>query len=145
MRILVAVVCTLVAWPAAAERPLTVDDVLSIQNVTDPRVSPDGEWVAYVVAELDVEKDEGRSNLHMAPMSPIEGAETVALTWSDKSNTHPRFSPDGRYLGFLSNRSDKTQVWLFDRRGGEPTMLTNLEGSVSDFEWSPDGTAIVLV
>ena len=70
MRIVVAVVCALVASPATAKRLLTVDAVLSIQNVTDPRVSPDGEWVVYVVAELDVEKDEGRSNLHMAPMTP---------------------------------------------------------------------------
>ena len=145
MRIVVAVVFTLVAWPATAERLLTVDDVLSIGNVTDPRVSPDGKWVVYVVAALDVEKDEGRSNLQMAPMMPTAGVDTVALTHSDKSNTHPRFSPDGRYLGFLSNRSDETQVWLLDRRGGEPTMLTNLEGGVSDFEWSPDGAAIVVV
>jgi Tol biopolymer transport system component len=142
MRILVALACSLASWPAAAQRSLTVDDVLGIRNVTDPRTSPDGESVAYVVAEVEVDKDEGRSNLYSTPTA---GGETVALTHSDKSNTHPRFSPDGRYLAFLSDRSDKTQIWLLDRRGGEPSRLTNLEGGVSDFEWSPDATALVLV
>lgn len=142
MRIVAAVVCLLAGFQASAQHPLSVDDVLRIQNVTEPRVSPDGEWVAYVVGSLDVEKDEGRSNLHLAPMS---GGKSRALTHSDKSNTHPRFSPDGRYLGFLSNRSDEAQVWLLDLGGGEPSRLTNLDGGVSAFEWSPDGTAIVLV
>jgi len=136
-------VASLSSVSAAAERPFSVEDALALKNVTDPRVSPDGQWVAYVVATLDLEKDTGRSNLFMASMDG--GGDPVALTSSDKSNTHPRFSPDGRFLAFLSNRSDKNQIWLLDRRGGEPRELSQLKGGVSDFAWSPDGLALVAV
>jgi len=136
------VLLMLIAAPAFAERPLSAVDALSIQNVTDPRVSPDGHSVAYVVASLDLDKDSGRSNIHLAPM---DGGPSVALTSSEKSNTHPRFSPDGRFLAFLSNRSGKSQVWLLNRSGGEPKQWSELAGGVSSFAWSPDSAALVLV
>ena len=119
-----------------------MDDALAVKNVSDPRVSPDGAFVAYVVSELDLDEDSRYSNLYMAPM---DGGDPVALTTSTKSNNHPRFSPDGRYVAFLSNRSDKTQIWLLDLRGGEPRKLSSMKGGVSDFAWSPDSLAITLV
>ena len=142
MRYATALLAVLSSLNAFAERPFSVDDALAVKNVSDPRVSPDGAWVAYVVSELDLDEDSRYSNLYMAPM---DGGDPVALTTSTKSNNHPRFSPDGRYVAFLSNRSDKTQIWLLDLRGGEPRKLSSMKGGVSDFAWSPDSLAVTLV
>ena len=142
LALVAALSCPLAAGSAAAARHLSVEDALAIQNVTDPRVSPDGRHVVYVVGSLDLEKDAGRSNLHLVPTA---GGESIPLTTSEASNTHPRFSPDGRHLAFLSSRSDSNQIWLLDLRGGEPRQLSDVKGGVSDFEWSPDGKAFVFV
>ena len=146
MRYAAALLAVLSSLNASAERPFSVDDALAVKNVSDPRVSPDGAFVAYVVSELDLDEDSRYSNIYMVPM---DGGDAVALTTSTKSNNRPRFSPDGRYLAFLSNRSDKskakTQIWLLDLRGGEPRKLSSMKGGVSDFAWSPDSLAITLI
>jgi dipeptidyl aminopeptidase/acylaminoacyl peptidase len=74
----------------------------------------------------------------------------VRLTSSPESETRPRFSPDGRYLSFLSSRGGKpdqegAQVFLLERAGGEAQRLTEVEGGVSDYTWSPDGRKLALV
>jgi dipeptidyl aminopeptidase/acylaminoacyl peptidase len=135
------------ALPAAAEparRPLRVDDLFKLQMVSDPRISPDGEWVAYVVRALDAERDRRDSDLWMVP---AKGGEAVRLTRDPEASDHtPRWSPDGRWLAFLSSRNGATtQVWRLDRRGGEPEKLTALPGDVGDFAWSPDGGRLVVV
>jgi dipeptidyl aminopeptidase/acylaminoacyl peptidase len=76
----------------------------------------------------------------------VGGGEPLRLTTSPKSETSPRFSPDGRYLAFLSDRDGKkTQVWLMSRTGGEAFRLTSYSGEVSDLAWSPDGKRVALV
>ena len=128
---------------AAAARPLRVDDVYALREVADPRVSPDGAWVAYTVTHFDRKADEQDTDVYMAPFG---GGDAVRLTASRKAETSPRWSPDGRHLAFLSCRgSRKTQVWLLDRRGGEATRLTTYPGGVSDLAWSPDGAKLALV
>ena len=128
---------------AAGPRPLKVDDIFSLKTVSDPRISPDGLWVAYTVRALDAEEDSGDSDVWMIPFA---GGTPVRLTTSPKAESQPRFSPDGRYLAFLSGRDGKkSQVWLLDRRGGEAVKLTDAKGGVSDFAWSPDGKRLALV
>jgi dipeptidyl aminopeptidase/acylaminoacyl peptidase len=80
-------------------------------------------------------------------MSPFAGGEAVRLTASPKPDTRPRWSPDGRYLAFLSKRDGKkkTQVWLIDRRGGEAVQLTDFKANVSDLAWSKDASRLALV
>ena len=131
--------------PVAAQerRPLTVDDIFALKNVNDPRISPDGEWVAYTVSQMDQDEDRSDTDIYMAP---IAGGEALRLTTSDESESSPRWSPDGRYLAFLSGRDgERTQVWLLDRRGGEAFRLTESDASVSSFVWSPDSTRLALV
>jgi dipeptidyl aminopeptidase/acylaminoacyl peptidase len=135
----------LVAAPLAAEgpRPLKVDDIFSLKTVGDPRVSPDGLWVAYTVRSLDAQEDSSDTDIYMLPFA---GGTPVQLTASPKPETRPRFSPDGRYLAFLSGREGKkTQVWLLDRRGGEAVKLTDYKADVSDFVWSPDSKRLALI
>ena len=68
------------------------------------------------------------------------------MTSEEESSEHPRWSPDGKYLAFLSKRDDgKTQVWLLNRLGGEAQPLTETVQDVKDFAWSPDSKRIVLV
>ncbi len=136
----VALAPLLHAQPA---RPLRVDDVFALREVSDPRVSPDGAWVAFTVTHLDPKEDERDTDIYMAPFA---GGASLRLTTSRKPETSPRWSPDGRHLAFLScRRSRKSQVWLLDRRGGEATRLTAYEGGVSDLSWSPDGRKLALV
>jgi dipeptidyl aminopeptidase/acylaminoacyl peptidase len=136
----------LLTFPLAAEstrRPLKVDDIFALKTVGDPQISPDGSWVAYTVRWLDPKEDSADTDIYMVPFA---GGPPLRLTSSPKAESHPRFSPDGRYLAFLSGREGKkAQVWLLDRRGGEAVKLTDLKSSVSDFAWSPDGKRLALV
>jgi len=130
---------------AAAQSPgrlITIDDYFRLKRVSDPRISPDGEWVAYVVASSDLAKDHSSSRIWM---SPAGGGDAIPLTLRASSASSPRWSPDGRYLGFLRAREEgETQVWLLDRRGGEAEQLTDIKQGVGSFAWSPDGGRLVL-
>jgi Tol biopolymer transport system component len=88
----------LLAAPAAGSvqpRPLKVDDLFALKDVADPRLSPDGKWVAYTVTSLDAKADQADTDIYMAS---VAGGEPVRLTSSKKTEDHPRFSPDGKWL-----------------------------------------------
>lgn len=127
-------------------RLITVEDLSRFRVVDDPHVSPDGAWVAYTVTTQDLEADLEQSDLWMTSW---DGATTLRLTATPKeSEGTPRWSPDGRYLAFLSSRGDENeaeQLWLLPRAGGEAERVTVLEIGVADYAWSPDGTRLVLV
>ncbi|MDX1554816.1 MAG: S9 family peptidase [Xanthomonadales bacterium] len=137
-----AAVLWLVAAPAMADR-LTPEHINQLATVSDPQISPEGEWIAYVVERDDIDEDEARSRVWMVP---AESGDAVAMTAGDESSSHPRWSPDGRYLAFLSARDEApTQVWLLARHGGEAVQLSDTPQSVSAFEWSPDSSRMLLV
>ncbi len=140
----VATALSVAAAPAGADtRALRVDDVFALKQVADPRLSPDGTWVAYTVRTMDPKADESDVDVYMAPLA---GGDALRVTTSKKPESQPRFSPDGRYLAFLSERDGKKgQVWLLERRGGEAVKLTDYKGGVSSFEWSPDSTRLAVV
>jgi dipeptidyl aminopeptidase/acylaminoacyl peptidase len=128
---------------AADPRPLQVDDLFALKDVGDPRLSPDGQWVAYTVTTLDAKKDTSDTDIYLVP---TRGGEPIRLTSSEKPEHHPRFSPDGRWIAFLSGRAGKqAQAWLLNRAGGEAVKLTDYKASVSDLAWSPDSTRLALV
>ncbi len=137
------------AVPASA-RNLALDDMFKERDVADPQVSPDGNWVAYQVSQMDAKADESYSHIWM---TSFDGKRSVQLTGRAKeSESAPRFSPDGRYIAFLSDRSEGKdeadavdQVWLMDRAGGEAQKLTSFKGAVDDLAWSPDGRKLALI
>jgi dipeptidyl aminopeptidase/acylaminoacyl peptidase len=134
-----------ISTPAAAQRAVEAKDLLRIREVSDPQVSPDGAWVAYTVTASDTVRDKRDADVWM---SRWDGKRSVRLTYSKVREHSPRWSPDGRYLAFLSSREDpreEEQVWLLDRAGGEAERVTDLAGGVSDFAWSPDGSRLALV
>jgi dipeptidyl aminopeptidase/acylaminoacyl peptidase/tetratricopeptide (TPR) repeat protein len=141
--VLLLTFASVTAFAADAPRPLKVDDQFALKNVGDPRVSPDGKWVAYTVTASDLKKDTSDADIYMAP---IGGGEAIRVTTSEKPERSPRFSPDGKWLAFLSGRvGSETQVWLMNRLGGEALKLTEYKASVSSVEWSPDSTRLALV
>jgi dipeptidyl aminopeptidase/acylaminoacyl peptidase len=137
---------TLLPVPAATQsrRLLTVDDLFNLREVRDPQRSPDGRWVAYTVTRAIRETDKNDTDVWMVSW---DGSQHVQLTSTLENESRPRWSPDGRFLSFLSSRqgTKHPQVWLLNRLGGEAVKLTDLKGGVTDYAWSPDSARLVLV
>jgi len=123
-------------------RTITIDDYFQIRDVSQPEMSPDGQWVAYSVRTRILKDDKNEQRLWMVS---TRGGDPIPMT-AEGVSSHPRWSPDGKYLAFLSVRNaGKNQVWLLNRLGGEAVRLTETVQGVSDFEWSPDSTRLVLI
>ncbi len=145
-RIAIGLVSTslLFAQPAT-RRLLTVDDMHKFHDVRDVQISPDGKWVAYTVSSVDVTADKSDTDVWMASW---DGTNQVRLTSSPENENAPRWSPDGRYLSFLSGRPGKakgTQIWMLNRMGGEAEQFTDFKNKLSAYEWSPDSKRMLLV
>ena len=131
-----------------APHAMTVDDVEHLLDVDSPQISPDGKWVAYTVRRVDTKADKNVTDLWMVSW---DGAEDIPLTYeADHSISQPRWSPDGKYLSFLSDRPGApnvkgSQIWVLDRRGGEARQLTSVKGKLSSYEWSPDAKKLLLI
>jgi dipeptidyl aminopeptidase/acylaminoacyl peptidase len=131
------------SFSAQSRRPLQPDDIFALKSVGDPRISPDGAWVAYTVSSLDKKEDNSDTDIYMVAAA---GGAPVRLTSSKKPENSPRWSPDGRYLAFLSAREGKKpQVFLLDRRGGDAQPLTDYKTGASAIAWSPDSTKLALL
>jgi dipeptidyl aminopeptidase/acylaminoacyl peptidase len=133
------------AGDLAAQRPVEAKDLLRLREVSDPQLSPDGAWVAYTVSTADTVADQRDDDIWM---SSWDGKRGVRITWTAEKEHTPRWSPDGRYLAFLSSRDDPRevdQVWALNRAGGEAERLTDMPGGVSDYAWSPDGKRLALI
>ena len=89
---------------ADSKRLLKPDDFAVLRDVDEPNISPDGQTIAYVVGTGDLKKDKQPKNLWLAKW---DGSENRALTFGDNEQTHPRWSPDGKWLAFLSSRQDE--------------------------------------
>ncbi len=142
--LLLLIPATLVAQ-APAKRRLVPGDIYRLKDVGSPVVSPDGQWVAYTVSSSDSVTDKRNTDVYMVSW---DGGKTIRLTSSPEGESNPKWSPDNRYLAFVSGRGDDekgAQLWLLDRLGGEAEKVTDIKSGVGDYEWSPDGKRFVLV
>jgi dipeptidyl aminopeptidase/acylaminoacyl peptidase len=121
------------------------EDVYALTSVVDPRVSPDGRRVAYVVSRTDEEANTYRTAIWVAALDGSE--EPRQFTSGERNDGSPRWSPDGRWLAFVSNRDGdekkaKGQLYVLPADGGEPRKLTDGKESVESIAWSPDSSRI---
>ncbi len=141
---------------AAEKRPVTFEDILSVRAVSDPAVSPDGSTVLFTVASWVTAADPEDAG----PMGKVDwvshvyrvavlGGEPSQLTFGEKGESAPTWSPDGKWIGFLTARGTaapgeepKPQIWLMRASGGEAHALTDAKEGVQSYQWSPDSLAI---
>ena len=133
------------------QRRLTVDDVLSFKTIADCQISPDGSQVAFVLG--DSFRSDGKWPMSALWTVPARGGPMRRLTTGPRSDSLPRWSPDGRLVAFLSDRSkkDQRQVFLLSMDGGEARQLTDVNGEIPSprgldaLQWSPDGRSIAFL
>ncbi len=123
-------------------RGMNARDLLHLRFVSDAQISPDGRRVAFVVTTLSEERDEYLSAIWLVD---TEGGEPRQFTAGPLRDRFPRWSPDGRHLGFISEREagKKGQVHVMRADGGEPRRLSDMRHGVGGFAWSPDGSRLV--
>ena len=137
-------------------RSITIEDLYKFKFVSRPRISPDGQRVAMVVTTIDKRKHEYRSSIWVAPTT---GGEARRFTSGPANTSSPVWSPDGRFLAFVSEREGepdvqdskeqkkqgkgKPQIWLLPLDGGEAYQLTFMEHGASSPVWSPDGKTVL--
>jgi dipeptidyl aminopeptidase/acylaminoacyl peptidase len=141
---LTSLFCTIsLLGQSPAKRLLSADDVYRVQYVHDAQVSPEGKWISYTLTTVDRKADKRRSAVWMVNW---EGTQDLPLTAESSSDSSARWSPDGKYLAFVSTRppDSTSQIWLLDRRGGEARQLTNIKGEIEDYHWSPDSKRLIL-
>ncbi len=143
-----AVLCTgmagalAVAQPPAAEpatHPFSVHDMLAMDRISDPQVSPDGQWVAFVVRETDLDANRGRTDVWLVR---TDGTGLRRLTSHPENDWNPRWAPGGAWLYFLSARSGSSQVWRIRTDGGEAEQVTRLPLDAGNLVVAPDGQRI---
>ncbi len=154
-RLTLALVCAL-SLLSAGTKKFTVEDSLAINRVAGPKFSPDGNWVVYTQTEWDQKGD--RMVSHVWLTGAKGSATPVKLTNGEKGESAPAWSPDGKHIAFLADRTATaagaaptegaraaTQIWLIRPAGGEAEKLTSEENSVTAFKWSPNGKHVAFL
>ena len=127
--------------PIAKAEPFTAEHLVMIDRIGAPVISPDGQSVVYTVRRTDLEADRGRVDLWI---SSIDGGEAKQLTTHMANDSAPAWSPDGRYVYFLSNRDTTTQVWRLPIAGGEPSPVTDLPLDITTFRIAPTDDRLIV-
>jgi len=127
--------------PAAVEtRPFSIHDMLAMDRISEPAVSPDGKWIVFSLRTTDVEANRGLTDLWS---TDSDGKTLRRLTSHNAADFNPRWSPDGKALYFLSTRSGSSQVWRIRPDGGESEQVSRLPLDVANLTVSPDGKNLV--
>ena len=141
-----AILCSSASFSqTATPKPhkLTPNAVYEISNLSSPLISPEGDWILYSVSKADAQKDKNVSQLYMINKT---GTETVSLTEQTKGVGSYQWSPEGKYISFLTagkEEKEGSQLFLLDRRGGEPIQLTHIKGEIAAYKWFKDGSKIL--
>jgi dipeptidyl aminopeptidase/acylaminoacyl peptidase len=132
-------------------RPLTIEELVQIKQIEHPRLSPDGDAVVFEVRVADMEESRYQEDIYLYD---LKKGETRRLVFTEEAETAPEWSPDGKYIGFLSPRGheeeddddddqDRTvQLWLLPTAGGEAEQITESEQSIEAFRFDPSGNRI---
>jgi dipeptidyl aminopeptidase/acylaminoacyl peptidase len=129
------------AASALAADKLTPEKALQVREPSDLQFSPDGKRLAFTVQE----PPKGRVTLRHIWVYDLGSHELRQWTTSTHSESSPRWSPDGAWLAFLSDREESNQIWRMPAAGGEALKLTSAKNSVQQFKWAKDGKQIVFL
>ena len=142
---LTAVFITIVAGMAAAQkRPMTIDDLITAVRVSEPQLSPDGKTVVFVRTTTDAQTGVRNADIWSVPADG--SSRPKLLVGGEKSESSPRFLPDGKRLAFLSTRGGTPQIYVANADGSGVKPITSLAaGAQTPYVFSPDGTKVVFV
>jgi dipeptidyl aminopeptidase/acylaminoacyl peptidase len=126
----------------STQRLILAEDLYQFQLITGCELAPDGRYIIFPVQRVDRATEKKYTNLWLAP---TDGRPARQFTYGDQSDRQPQWSPDSRFIAFLSNRKDEKQpqLYIIPVDGGEARPLTDLKGSIASFRWSPDGRRLV--
>ena len=134
---------------AQSKRAVTFDDVLAIKAVGGATLSPDGSQVLYTVRQWVAEKERMEARTHIWSVATNGSTPARQITSGEKGDSQPQWSPDGKFISFVSARGAgedvKAQVYVMRADGGEAARLTDSRENVSSYSWSPDNTRIAYV
>ncbi|HYF32361.1 MAG TPA: S9 family peptidase [Chitinophagaceae bacterium] len=117
------------------------EQCMQLKNITAVRVSPNGQKVLYTVREA-IMTDDRSEYVNQVFVSNVDGSNVIQLTCGDKNSANPKWSPDGNWIAYTSNRDTKNNLYILPINGGEAERITDVKTGVGNFEWSPDGNAI---
>jgi dipeptidyl aminopeptidase/acylaminoacyl peptidase len=127
---------------ASSAKPISFDEFIRIRRVSDPQISPNGELIAFVITEMDKNRNTSNSDIWVIPAA---GGQARRLTSDPKADFNPRWSPDGKKIAFISTRGGASQVWMIDPKGGEAYQVTTISTGASGVVWSPTGKHLAFV
>jgi dipeptidyl aminopeptidase/acylaminoacyl peptidase len=140
--LLIPVLAATVAPALAADtHPFSVQDMVAMDRISEPRVSPDGKSVAFTVRITDLDANRGRKDVWLAPTA---GGPARRLTSHEAEDSQPAWAADGKSLFFVSTRSGSAQVFRLSLEGGEPQPITTLPLDVDALRVAPGGRHLVL-
>ena len=138
-----AALASALASPAFA-RPMTATDLATMRRLAAPAVSPDGRWAVYQLSETDLAANKRLNDLWLLDLRTKGAAPVKIASAADKSEHDPRFSPDGKYLYYISNASGSDQLWRVALPGGAPEQMTRLSTDVAGYAPSPSGDRVAI-
>ncbi len=145
MRFFTTVCLLLLSCSSLADtRGFDVRDLVSLDRLSGPQVSPDGELVVFTVREADLENNKGETGIFALPLGGAESTEPKRLTAKGVSSVSPTWSPSGDAVFFLSARSGTMQVWRLGMQGGEASQVTDFPLDVTSFRLSPSGDRLAV-
>ena len=125
---------------SAQQKPFDVNALLALERVSDPQISPDGQWVTFTVQHIDVAANTRPKQIYLVP---VAGGPPRRLTLEGDNNERARWSPDSRQIAFLSDRSGSGQVWIMAADGANPKQVTNLSTGAGGVVFSGDGKTLL--
>lgn len=129
--------------PPSKKRTITAQDLYQIEIISEVRISPSGKHIIYVQERVNPKTEKKYTNLWLLP---VEGGQPYQFTVGDQKDSYPRWSPDGKFIAFLSDRADQDkpkQIYLIPFSGGEAKAVAKIEGKINCFSWSPDGKTLL--
>lgn len=117
---------------ANAQQQFTINDLIKVRRIGDPRISPDGKTIAYTIGEVNKEANRTLTHIYLIPLM---GGEAKQITTGDRSSSQPRWSPDGKKIAFVTGG----QIWVMDADGDDKKQITKISTGAGNPVWSPDG------